>query len=184
MGKALEKGLKNKYTMQVDQYGKIISVKADDDNPNTTKGTPEDEAMSAILSSQLGITFGLPKEGDQSIFKILPDKTIAIGDTWNVDSDLNGQKKSTVYKVNAINDADIILDYSEEITLNTKQQMMGTEATLTGSERSSGTVTLDKTTGILKSKTITRDGKSNLEAQGMIIPTTEKTTVSVTVRKN
>ena len=182
MGKMLEKGLKNKYTMKVDPYGKIISVKADDDNPNSAKSTPEDETINAILSSQLGLSFGLPKEGDQSIFKILPDKTVAIGDTWNADSDLNGMKKSIVYKVNSINDADIVLDYTEDVSVNTKQQMMGNEAALTGTEKSTGTITLDKSTGLLKSKTITKDGKTNLEVQGMTIPSTEKTTITVTVK--
>ena len=184
LGKAMEKGLKNKYTMKIDSYGKIISVKADDDNPNAAKASPEEEAMNAMISSQLGITTGLPKEGDQSIFKILPDKNVSAGDTWNVDTDIEGLKKSSVYKVASINDADIVLDYSEDVSVNSKQQMMGTEASVTGSEKSTGTITIDKSTGLLKSKTITKDGKTNIEAQGMTIPSTDKTTLTVTVRAN
>jgi hypothetical protein len=182
LGKLLEKGIKNKFTMKVDNYGKIISIKADDDNPNATKTSAEDEAMGAMISSQLGVNVGMPKEGDNSIFKILPEKTVVAGDTWNVATDANGQKKSTTYKVNSISDADILLDYNEEVTINTKQQMMGTEATVTGNEKSTGTITLDKTSGILKSKTISKQANTNLEAQGMTLPTTEKTTITVTVK--
>lgn len=182
MGKLLEKGLKNKFTMKVDNSGKIISIKADDDNPNAGKTSAEDEAMAAMISMQLGIPMGMPKEGDNSIFKILPDKPVAQGDTWTVALDSNGQKKSTVYKVASISDDGIVLDYTEEITINTKQQMMGTEANVTGTEKSTGQITLDKSSGLLKSKTITKEAKANIEAQGMSLPTTEKTSVTVTVK--
>jgi hypothetical protein len=180
MGKAVEKGLKNKYTMKVDQFGKILSVKADDDNPNVAKPSQQEEGVNAMLA-QFGISFSIPKEGDQSIFKILPDKTVATGDVWNNDTNVDGQKRSTVYKVNSINDADIIIDLTEDVTINTKQQMMGTEADVTGSEKGTGTITLDKNSGLLKTKTFSSEGKTTMEAQGMSIPTTVKSTVKVLV---
>src|SRR5689334_12233789 len=61
MGKILEKSLKNKFTMTVDPYGKIIDVKKDDDNPNATNG--ENDAMTGLIASQLGFNFVVPKPG-------------------------------------------------------------------------------------------------------------------------
>lgn len=182
LGKLLEKGIKNKFTMKVDQYGKILSVKSDDDNPNPTKPNAEEEAIAAMVTSQLGVSIGIPKEGDNSIFAILPAKGVTTGETWNIDSDANGQKKSTVYKVASINDSYIVLDFTEDVIVNSKQQMMGTEATVTGNEKTTGTITLDKATGLLKSKTLSKEGKTSIEAQGMAFPTTDKTTITVTVK--
>ncbi|MBA2747058.1 MAG: hypothetical protein H0U44_12595 [Flavisolibacter sp.] len=181
LGKMLEKGLKNKYTMEVDKSGNIIAVKADDDNPHA-KRTPEEEAVSEMLAMQFGLNFGLPKTGSSSIFKLLPGKALTTGETWTENTDVNGVKKTANYKVASITDEDIIIDFTEESTINTKQDMMGAEAIITGNEKSNGRITLDKSTGIFKSKTFTKESKANIEAQGMSIPTTDKTTVTVTVK--
>jgi hypothetical protein len=181
MGKIMEKSLKNKYKMTVDAYGKITSIKADDDNPNNTKNA-EADAMAELASSQLGLSLGLPKSGDASIFKILPGKEISQGDTWTDSSSSNGQKRTTVYKVTAITATDVILDYTEDVNINTTQQIMGTDASMKSDDKVTGQITIDKATGLLKQKTATIDSKATMEAQGMSIPSTGKTTITVTVK--
>ncbi|HYK54832.1 MAG TPA: DUF6263 family protein, partial [Flavisolibacter sp.] len=118
MGKMMEKNLKSKYKMTVDAYGKVISVKADDANPKGGKNA-EADAMAELASSQLGLSLGLPKSGDASIFKVLPGKQISPGDTWTDSASSNGQKRTTIYKVSGITDTDILLDYTETININT-----------------------------------------------------------------
>jgi hypothetical protein len=181
MGKIMEKSLKNKYKMTVDAYGKITSIKADDDNPNGTKNKEED-AMADLASAQLGLSLGLPKSGDASIFKILPDKEVTQGDTWTDSSSANGQKITTTYKVNSITATDIILDYTSDISINTTQQIMGTDASIKADDKATGQITIDKVTGLLKQKTAIIDSKATMEAQGMSIPSTGKTTVIVTLK--
>jgi hypothetical protein len=181
MGKIMEKSLKNKYKMTVDAYGKITSLKADDDNPNATKNS-EADAMAGLASTQLGFNLGLPKTGDASVFKILPAKEIAQGDTWTDSSSANGQKITTAYKVNSITATDIILDYTSDISINTTQQIMGTDASIKSDDKVTGQITLDKTTGLLKQKTAMIDSRATMEAQGMSIPSTGKTTVAITVK--
>ena len=56
------------------------------------------------------------------------------------------------------------------------------EAAIKGDEKIIGQVTLDKNTGLLKQKTATVDSSGSLEAQGMSIPSTGKTTITVTVK--
>jgi len=181
MGKMLEKGLKNKYKMTIDASGKIVTVKVDDDNPNATKNG-ESDAMAGLVSSQLGLNLGLPKPGDVSIFKILPNREVAQGDTWTDTSSSNGQKRTTVYKVNSITASDVILDYTEDININTTQQIMGQDASIKADDKVTGQVTLDKNTRLLKRKTATIDTKATMEAQGMSIPSTGKTTITVTLK--
>lgn len=181
IGKVLEKSLKNKYTMTVDATGNITNVKADDDNPNGTKSTDNDD-MAGLLSMQLGMNLVLPKVGDASIFKILPNREVTKGDTWTDSSSADGQKITTVYKVNNITDDQIVLDYTQDITVNSTQQIMGTDASIKSNDKVVGQITLDKKTGLLKQKTATMDTKATMEAQGMSIPSTGKTTVTITVK--
>ena len=180
MGKIMEKNLKNNYKMTVDAYGKVISVKADA-NPSGTKNVQAD-AMAELASSKLGISIGLPKSGDASIFKILPSKQISQGDTWTDTASSKGQKRTTVYKVSGITATDILLDYTEAININTTQQIMGTDASIKSDDKVTGKITLDKATGLLKQKTATIDSTATMEAQGMSIPSTGKTTITITVK--
>lgn len=180
VGKVLEKGLKNKYTMKVDAHGKVLEVKADDDNPNGKSS--EDDAVAAMLSMQLGTNFQLPKAGDATIFAILPAREIAQGDSWTDSTMNNGAKTVTVYKVNSITATDIILDFTQQTTVNTTQTMMGTEATINTEDKGKGQVVLDKSTGLMKQKTETLESSGTIEAQGMSIPISGKTTINVAVK--
>jgi hypothetical protein len=47
---------------------------------------------------------------------------------------------------------------------------------------STGSIIVDKKTGILKQKTSTIDTDGKIEAQGQTIPQKEKTTVTITVK--
>ncbi len=181
LGKILEKSLKNKYTMSVDQYGKIVSVKADDDNPNGKKADEQDP-LAGIVSSQLGLNLGLPKQGDRSIFNILPAVEVGQGDKWTDSSNINGINRKTYYKVNSITANDLLLDYTEEVNVNTTQQIMGTDATFKSEDKTSGQITLDKKTGLLKQKTATVESKGTIEGQGMTVPTTGTTTTTIKVK--
>lgn len=181
MGKLMEKSLKNKYKMTVDASGKIVSVTADDDNPNSDKKS-EADAMADLASAQLGLSLALPKPGDASIFKILPRAAVGQGDTWTDSTSANDQKITTVYKVNSITATDIILDYTSDVSINTTQQIMGTDASIKADDKVTGQITLDKATGLLKQKTASIDSKATMEAQGMSIPSTGKTTVTVTLK--
>jgi hypothetical protein len=181
MGKIMEKSLKNKYTMSVDAFGKVTSIKLDDDNPNG-KQDQKTDAMAELASTQLGLKLGLPKPGDASIFKILPDKEIAVGDSWTDSSSGNGQKRTTVYTVKSITDKEVTLDYTEDININTTQEIMGTQASMKSDDKVTGQIIIDKATGLLKQRTATMNTNATMEAQGMSIPSTGKTTITVTLK--
>lgn len=181
IGKMLDKGLKNKYTTTINSSGNIMSVKTADDNVNANQNGQE-EAMAGLLSSQLGLNLGLPKSGSASPFKILPANEVAPGDTWVDTADNNGIKRSTTYKVNKVTASDVVIDYAEEVTINSTQQIMGVDATINSTDKTTGQITLDKNTGLLKQKTANIESKGVMEGQGMTIPSTGKTTVTITVK--
>lgn len=180
MGKIMERILNNSYKITVDPYGAITAVKTNDSTKENKDA--EAEAMTELVSTQLGLKLGAPKQGEISVFKILPNKEIAQGDTWTDSSSANGQKRTTVYKINSITANEILLDYTEDINVNTTQQIMGTEANIQSDDKVVGQITLDKNTGLLKQKTATIETKATMEARGMSIPSTGKTTVTTTLK--
>jgi hypothetical protein len=181
MGKMLEKGLKNKYTMNVDAMGKVTAVKLDDDNPNAKKDE-QAEAMAAMMSQQMGVNFGVPEVGSTIIMKVLPNREVKAAETWVDTSSKNGRKSTINYKVNSITATDVVLDYTQTVETNTTQQIMGQEATIKSSEKAAGQITVDKATGLLKQKTATVETSGTISAQGMDIPVTDKTTLTITVK--
>jgi hypothetical protein len=180
LGKILEKTIKNKFKMTIDQKGKVVAVKADDDNPNAKKDE-QAEAIASMISSQMGFSVGVPKVGANSQFKVLPDRQVKINDTWKDSSNLDGIKTITRYTVKSISEREVVLDFNEEVNVKSTQNIMGNEATIIANDTSTGQITIDANTGLLKQKTSTSDSKGSIEAQGMSIPMNSKTTTTIRV---
>lgn len=178
MGKILGKSIKNKYTLTLSPAGKVTAVKLDDDNPND-----EEAAMMAeIISSQLGLPISIPKIGTSTEFYTLPARQLKKGDNWTDSSSMDGKKSRTAYTVNNVTDADIVLDYTEDTDIDSKMNIMGTEANVTSKNKATGQMTFDRKTGILRQKTATVDSEGSIEAQGQTIPNKDKTTITITVK--
>src|SRR6476619_7075305 len=71
MGKNFEKGMKNTFTMTLDPYGKVVAVKAADDNPNKAADSSNggDGMMSGMMDGIME-GFDLPKAGDATEFAV------------------------------------------------------------------------------------------------------------------
>ncbi len=180
-GKTMEKALKNKYSMTVDAGGKITAVKADDNNPNKTENKGQNKEGADMMTSalaQIVAGFDLPKTGDTSEFMILPSKELAKGESW---TNASGNAK-TVYTLADVTDADIIVNYTEEASTSRTQEAMGQEIKMNSKDKTTGKITLDKKTGLLKEKTATTNSEGNMEMAGQTIPMNTKTTKTVTVK--
>jgi hypothetical protein len=179
MGKVMEKSLKDKYSMVVDRSGRIVSVKADDNNPQAKK---EDQGIADMMGSQLGVKLTIPKTGSYSMFKILPDRPVALGDAWTDTSSAEGVTRKAMYRVNNITNDEVVLDVTEENKISTTQPMMGVQATINMTDKFTGKITLDRKTGLLKTRTGTSVTEGTVEGQGMTIPSTSKSTITTTVK--
>jgi hypothetical protein len=180
MGKVLGKSIKNKYSMTLDPSGKITAVKSDDDNPNAKDDT--NAGMVALLTSQLGLPLNVPKAGDVSLFKFLPSNEVSQGQSWVDSSSGNGMNTKMNYTVNTITNDEINLDYIGDSKLKTTQAIMGMDATINTTSKSTGKITLDRKTGLLKKKTAVITSEGTIEAGGQSIPSKEKTTITITVK--
>ncbi len=176
-GKAMEKALKNKYSLTVDATGKITAVKADDDNPNKVDKMESGDMMSGAMAGMAeGMT--LPKAGDASDFKVLPDTEIAKGGTW---TDTTGGKKA-MYTVTDVTDSNIIVDYTEEGNTERTQNANGMELKISSKDKTTGKITLDKKTGLMKERSATTNSEGTMDIMGQSVPMTTKITKVTTVK--
>jgi hypothetical protein len=175
-----KKVLKNKYTMMIDAYGRVVGVKADDDNPNGKK--EEEDGMASMMLQQLGATSGLPKAGDKTIFSVLPDREISVGDTWSDSTKIDGAANKKVYKLVGVTADAITVEYTSTTSMDKTMNVMGQDAAIKGKENGTGTITVDRKTGLLKTVTSTSKNEANVEVQGMSIPVTATTNTTITVK--
>jgi hypothetical protein len=182
MGKNFEKSLKNKYTMTVDPYGKITSVKADDGNPNATKDSAGGQDMMSGMMDGLLEGFDLPEVGAQSEFAILPAKEVSKGATWTDTTSSNKDiKRKANYTVSDVTGSDIVLDYTEDVATKATKENMGMQVDIDKKDKNTGKITLDRKTGLLKQKTVTTETSGTASVMGQEIPLDSKSTKTVVV---
>ena len=181
MGKQIEKSLKNKYTMMVDDKGSVVSVKVDDNNPNSDAQLQSDDIMSGMLA-QFAEGLEVPKAGEATTFKILPKGDIAKGFNWS--DTLTGMEKGTVnYAVSDINNNEVLIDYKSEGSMKKTQEAMGMEVFVDVKNITTGKITLDRKTGLLKEKTAVIEGNGTVEMAGQTMPMTTKSNIAITVKR-
>lgn len=179
-GKPVKELLEKKYDMVIDPAGKTLMVL-----PEKVELTSADPRM-AIISSMMKDVFNLvqpPKKGAASFFKILPETETGKGEPWTESyADENG-KLDAAYSISDINDSSIVVDFATSSTTVSKAEMMGNETTTTMNNKSTGTIIIDRATGIMKEKTENIESSGNTETSFGTLPVTSKTTITIKVGK-
>ena len=176
IGEPIKELLNTKNEFTIDANGKIVAVKGE------SKKKKEDNGMMGMFMQQMNMGAAAPETGSPSVFKILPDYEVGKGDTWADTVAAAGNVIHTSYTVKDITDAEILLDFTSNGKIDTKQQMMGMSAEVKGTVQSSGAITLDKATGILKQKTVTTKTESAVNMNGQEMNTNSKVTSVITVK--
>lgn len=182
MGKGMEKGLKNTYTMTVDPYGKVTAVKAADDNPNNAKDSAAGQDMMSGMMEGLMEGFNLPKVGDETEFAILPAKEVSKGESWTDTASANQDtKRKATYTVSNITGNDIIVSYTEDVSTKTTKENMGMQVDIDKQDKNTGTITLNRKTGLLKQKTVSTETSGKASVMGQEVPLDSKSTKTIVV---
>lgn len=176
LGEPIKQIMKQKQAFTVDATGLVTSVKAD------AKKDKEDGGTMSMMMPGMGGASLLAVTGQPSLFKILPAREVAKGDTWTDSVNTEGNKSKTVYTVKDITPNEILLDYTGEGNTKTKQSAMGMSNEVTAQTKNSGTITLDKATGLLKQKTLTANTEASVNSGGQDMNMTSKMTVVMTVK--
>ena len=123
-----------------------------------------------------------PQKDKGSFFKVLPDAETGKGEAWTESSINENGKSDAAYTISDINDSTIVVDFVGSSITVSKAEMMGSETTTTMNNKSTGKIILDRTTAIMREKTITTESNGNTEASFGTMPVTSKTTTTITVK--
>lgn len=180
LGKTLEKSVKNKYTISVDDNGTIVNVKADDDNPNKDQESSPNDMMGNMMG-QFAEGLEVPKTGDVISLKVITAGALTKGQSWT-DSLSGGEKGTVKYTVADVTPSEILIDYISEGNTKRKQEVGGgMEVDVAISNKTTGVITLDRKSGLLKQRTLNSEGSGNMEVMGQKIPMKSKVTGTIRV---
>lgn len=176
-GEPIKEMMNTKDEFTVDANGMITAVKGDNKKKANNNG------MAAMLTQQLNPGAAVLKPGIPSFFKFFPNSEVDKGDSWTDSLSAEGTSTKTVSTVKDITGNEILVDYIGNGTIDAKKEMMGMSVDVKGNSKSNGTVTLDKTTGLIKQKTDTMliDTTANLGGQEMNIKTKMTSVITVKV---
>lgn len=163
----------------IDAAGKIIAVKKDN---GKKKENTEGAGMMGMMLPGMDFASATPQPGTPSFFQVLPNREVGIGDTWTDSLKQEGTKNVTIYKVKSISDKEIVLDFSGEGTTVTSREAMGMNVNVNAANRSTGSIVLDKATGIIKQKTTTNTTETTMNLGGREMTSTVKTTMVTNVK--
>lgn len=171
--------LSKNFDMIIDPSGKALLVK-----PEKIELAKADDRLAIVFTMLKDVTNVVypPKRNESSFFKVLPDTAVGLNDSWeDAGKDVSDSFK-TVYTLSAFTDSTIIVSMKGNATSVTKAEMMGMQTTTTLKSTYTGNIILDKTTGIIKEKTIITEATGSTEAMGGNLPVTSKTIITILVK--
>ena len=178
-GKPIKEVLAKKFDMIIDTAGKVLMVA-----PEKVDTAKMDDRL-AIITNMLKDVLDVvqpPQKGSASFFKVLPETETGKGDKW-ADTLVNGSIKSiTTYTLTDINDSTIIINLVGNSVTVTKAQMMGNETTTSMNNKTTGAITVDRLSGIVREKKITTESNGTTESTFGSLPVTSKKTILITVK--
>lgn len=175
----LKKIISKKYQLDIDANGNVLQAR-----PEKIEAVKWDEKMilvSGMIKDITGIAYP-PRKGDGSFFKILPVKEISLGETWTDSVKTETTNLKTIYKLAAITDSTIIVEFNGTGISTSKTMMMGRDAVTTMNNTETGKIILDRTTGIIKEKTTNTESNGTMEAMGGTMPVTSRSTITIRVK--
>jgi hypothetical protein len=178
-GKPVKELLGKKYDIIIDSTGNTLMA-----IPEKIALTETDSRLAIISNLIKDVTAVVqpPLKGSASFFKLLPASGAVKGGTWTETSDAEPEKNFTNYTLADITDSTFVIDFTAGSVTVTTAEMMGNTTTTTLNNKSTGKITVDKATGIMKEKTVTTESTGNTEATFGTLPVTSKTSIVIKVK--
>ena len=177
-GKPVKEMLDRKYDMIIDGSGKTLMA-----IPEKIELAAGDQRM-AIITNMLKDVFDLvqpPQKGAASFFKVLPDSGAVLNEPWIESYTTPNGKFDAAYKISAVTDSTVVIDFASSSTTVTTAEMMGNTTTTTMNNKSTGKIILDRVTGIMREKTMKTESNGNTETSFGTLPVTSTTQITVKV---
>lgn len=141
------------------------------------KNSASDDDINKVMQS----LNGTGNNGAAGNFILIPagKKT---GDVWMDSSNANGVKINNIYTLKQLNSKDATIDVNTVSTINKTVQAQGADVTIIMDLKVLSTDIVDITTGVIKLKKTTAEGKGTLNAGGQEIPMNSKVTSETTIK--
>lgn len=171
-GQPVKEIMAQKPEFSIDASGKIVAVKESEKKKEESAGNN----MMTMMLPGLDAASGVPKVGNPSVFHILSAEEVSVGETWKDSVNADGNNYQSVYKVKNITDKEIVVDFETEGTTIMSQETMGMKIDVNAASKITGTVLIDKATGIVKQKTTINNTETTMNLAGREMTTTNKIT--------
>lgn len=122
-----------------------------------------------------------PAKGSASFFKVFPSSGANKGDTWTEFAE-DSPNNYINYTLAEVNDKVIVIDFAGASSTESTAEMMGNTATTRLNNKSTGKIFVDKTTGIIREKTVTTESTGTTETSFGTLPLTSKTEITIKVK--
>lgn len=175
IGTALASTLNNKYILTLDANGRVTENKPSPSNP---AGKENIDPMMGNMLKQFSQNILPPAAGSFLELCLIPNNAIAKGDNWS-DSTSVGK---TVYTVSDITASEVILSFQQAVSRTDKSEMMGNEITVVSNGTSTGTIKVDRASGLLKEKTAASKTEGTMSAMGQTMPTSSDVQQTIMVK--
>jgi hypothetical protein len=176
--KQFEQIVASKYDLYIDEKGNTVRT-----IPEKINSAARDEKL-VIITDMLKDLAGIaspPAKGTASFFGIFPGNDIGTGDTWTDSTNNENERSVTVNTVSGITDSTIIIDFKTTTYSTAVSEMMGRPAKTILNTAITGTMIIDRNTGILRGKTSMAESNGTTEAMGGSLPITGRTSILIKV---
>lgn len=147
--------------------------------------TEQDEDTGGAMNAAIGMASAGPAKVIDMYIPILMGRELKVGDI--IDDAINNtaekyqSKESGSYKITAVENGIISISYSGTQEINATIEQMGMEMTTTSNNTVKSELQIDQRTRMVLIKATAIDGNMSIDAGGMTIPATNKTTVTIKV---
>jgi hypothetical protein len=170
--------ISRKFDIIIDSTGSSNPVKT---AVSDSTGNEEPFSILSVLFRDVSNIAYAPKKTEPGFFKILPEKPVNVGEAWTDSVDNASGKLTTTYTLREVTDSLIKIDFRGQSFSVYKASMMGVPTTIILNGNSSGFITIDSQTGLIRSKETTTEFSGNTEAMGNTTPVTAKTVLKLRV---
>ncbi len=180
LGKPVREMLEKQYDMIIDPNGKVLMVQ-----PEKMTMPSIDDRM-RIVTDMLKELTGVvqpPKKGEGSFFRVLPENEAAIGESWSETGITENGDYAYTYTLAEISDSTVLVNFNGTSTATSKADVMGSEAITTMNNKITGTIVVDKASGIVKQKKFNTESNGSTQVMGNSLPLTSRMTTVINVKK-
>jgi len=180
LGEPARAMLAKKYDLVMSNTGTALRA-----NPESFPAFRSDDRLMIIFNMLRDLTTVTdpPRKGQASFFKVLPDNDVKVGDTWKTEMTDTSARSSTIYTLTSITDSTLLITFRTEGQTRVRAQIMNMESLTLLTSTGTGTVVVDRFTGIIKTKDAVTEANGTTEMMGNSTPVNVKTTISTIVAK-